>query len=146
MVDKTGQCMCGAVKFSLRDVQTDIGGCHCKMCQRWAGSALLAITVPDETIEISGTEHIATFQSSDWAERAWCSKCGSGLWYRVTAGGVHGGTRHMPVGLLDDTSGMKLTREIFVDVRNEAFSYAGDLKQKTGAEVMAEFAPSGEEN
>jgi hypothetical protein len=146
MVDKTGQCMCGAVKFTVRDVQTEFGGCHCKMCQRWAGSALLAFTVPDDTIEIDGEENIATFQSSDWAERAWCSKCGSGLWYRVTAEGDYGGTRHVPVGLLDDTSDMKLQSEIFVDVKSDAFSYAGDLKQMTGAEVMAQFAPSGEEN
>ena len=27
-------------------------------------------------------EHIATYQSSDWAERAFCSMCGSNLWYK----------------------------------------------------------------
>lgn len=41
---------------------------------------------------------------------------------------------------------MNLIREIFVDVKSNAFSYAGDLKQMTGAEVMAQFAPTGEEN
>lgn len=141
MVDKTGQCLCGAVKFTLRDVKTEFGGCHCKMCQRWTGSALLAITVPADTITIDGVENVKTYQSSEWAERSWCDKCGSGVWYRVTSPGPYGGTYHVPVGLLDDPSGMTLKTEIFVDVRNPAFSYAEDTKKMTGAEVMAQFAP-----
>lgn len=145
MGDKTGQCMCGAVKFTLRDVQTEFGGCHCKMCQRWAGSALLAITVPPETVTFDGVENVKTFQSSDWAERGWCNICGSALWYRVTSPGPHHGSYHMPVGLLDDPSGMTLTSEIFVDEKSPAFSYAGDTKKMTGAEVMAQFAPKDEE-
>jgi hypothetical protein len=141
MGDKTGQCMCGAVKFTLRDVKTEFGACHCEMCQRWAGSALLAITVPPETVTFDGGENVQTFQSSEWAERGWCGKCGSGMWYRVTSPGPYGGTYHMPIGLLDDASGMTLTSEIFVDVKSPAFSYAGDTKKMTGAEVMAQFAP-----
>ena len=145
MVDKTGQCMCGAVKFTLRDVGHEFSGCHCKMCQRWTGSAFLALTVPSSTVAFEGIENVATFQSSDWAERGWCSKCGSGMWYRFTSPGPYCGTYHMPVGLLDDHSGLTLTDEIFVDEKSNAFSYANDTKKMTGAEVMAQFAPTDEE-
>lgn len=140
MVDKTGQCLCGAVKFTLRDVKTEFGGCHCKMCQRWSGSAFLSITVPPDTVTFEGLDAVATFQSSDWAERGWCGKCGSGLWYRYTAPGAHQGVYQMPIGLLDDTDGMTLNTEIFVDVKSPAFSYANATNKMTGAEVMAQFA------
>ena len=141
MAVKTGQCMCGAVKFTLRDVKTEFGGCHCKMCQRWTGSAMLTVIAPEDKITIEGAENVKTFKSSDWAERSWCDKCGSGLWYRVTSPGPYSGFYHLPVGLLDDPSGMTLVSEIFVDVKSPAFSYAQDTKKMTGAEVMAQFAP-----
>ena len=145
MAKKSGQCMCGAVKFTAHDVGAEFGSCQCKMCQRWSGSSLLAFTAAEGTVDFEGTENISTIQSSDWAERAWCNKCGSGLWYRVTNPGEYCGMRYIPIGLLDDSNDMALVREIFVDTKSAAFSYAGDLKKMTGAEVMAQFAPSGEE-
>ncbi len=140
-MNKTGKCMCGAVSFEIRDVQTEFGCCHCEMCQRWAGSALLGFTVPQDTVTFEGIENVATLQSSDWAERSWCSKCGSGLWYRETATGTY----HMPVGLLDDQTGMKLVTEIFSDCRSPAFSFANDTKKVTRAEIIARAQAANEE-
>lgn len=145
MTDKTGQCACGAVKFQVRNVKTDIGACHCKICQRWAGSALLAFTVPDGTIEFEGSKNINTYSSSEWAERAWCNKCGSGIWYRVTADGPYKNEYHIPVGLLDDTSGMKMNREIFTDSKIQGFSFGGDIQSLNDAETWALMAPKSEE-
>ena len=34
--------MCGAVRFVARDVQDKAGICHCEICRRWTGSAMLA--------------------------------------------------------------------------------------------------------
>lgn len=145
MVDKTGRCNCGAVVFTVRNLATDFGACHCKMCQRWSGSALAAMTVPASTITFTGIENIASYASSEWAERAWCSKCGCGIWYKVTADGPHKGVLHMPVGLLDDTNDMALTSEIFIDRKMAGFAFAGDTKKLTEAEVLAAFsAPNGE--
>ncbi|MEZ5911034.1 MAG: GFA family protein [Paracoccaceae bacterium] len=137
---RTGRCLCGAVEFVATDVASEFGGCHCKMCQRWAGSALLALTVKDEAIRFTGREHIATFASSEWAERAWCSKCGSGLWYRVTSG-PHQGAYEIPIGLFDETHGLTMTREIFIDRKPEGYAFAGDHKRMTEAEVLALYAP-----
>lgn len=141
MGDRSGQCMCGAVRFTVRALATDYGACHCKMCQRWTGAALLAVTVREPDIDWQGTESIGRFQSSDWAERAWCMRCGSGLWYKVTAGGPHLGNYEIPIGLLDDTSGLTMTSEIFIDRKSPAFAFAGDRKTMTEAEVFAMYAP-----
>lgn len=137
MTDKTGRCLCGAVSFTARDVQPEFGACHCSMCQRWAGSALLAVTVPRGNISFTGKDAIATIQSSEWAERAWCSKCGTGLWYRVTANGENWDEYEIPIGLFDDQNGLKMTREIFIDKKSPAFSFAGQREQLSEAEVFA---------
>ncbi|MBZ0130388.1 MAG: GFA family protein [Rhodobacteraceae bacterium] len=133
--------MCGAVRFTARNVPSEYGACHCEQCRRWAGSALLAVTVATDDIAVEGGDNIARIQSSAWAERAWCGKCGSGLWYRVTAEGSLYGNTEIPVGLLDDTTGMSLVSEIFHDVRCQGFDLANDTRKMTRAEVFAKYAP-----
>ncbi len=138
---RTGKCLCGAVGFEVQNLNPEFGACHCKMCQRWAGSALLGLTIPADTITFSGKETISRYASSSWAERAWCSKCGSNLWYRVTAEGSEQGTYHMPIGLLDDTSGLVMNREIFTDEKAEVVRFSGERPTMTGEEVLAMYAP-----
>jgi|GEM_PF-88733 len=136
-----GKCMCGAVSFRALDVPDEFGACHCEMCRRWTGAALLAVTVPEGHVTFTGQQHIKRLQSSPWAERAWCDRCGSHLWYRVTDGGVWSGNYELPIGLFDDTSGMRLTSEIYHDVKPDAFSFADETEKMTRAEVFEKFRP-----
>ena len=140
-----GACLCGAVTFDARNVPAEFGACHCKMCQRWAGSALLAVTVKREDVTFAGAEALSVAQTSDWAERAWCNRCGSGLYYRVTAEGAHWGAYEIPIGLFDDPSGMRMTREIFIDRKSDAFEFAGDRERLTEAEVLTLYGVTGDE-
>ena len=132
--------MCGAVRFTLRDCPERFGACHCEMCRRWSGSALLALSVPRAQCEISGEDVIETIQSSSWAERAWCGKCGSNLWYRVTLD-AQPDTLEISLGLLDDTDGMRFEREIFIDCKSDAFAYDGSRNRLTRAEVIEKYNP-----
>ena len=143
MTDRKGQCLCGAVTVAVRGVPRDYGACHCNMCRRWTGSALLAVTVPGDAITWTGSEAIRTIQSSAWAERAWCDHCGTGLWYRVTAEGPHKGNYELPIGLFDDSNGMNMNSEIYIDLKSDAFAYAGDRKRFTEAETLALFGVEG---
>ena len=139
MSDRTGHCLCGAVHFTIHDLKPEFGVCHCKMCQRWAGSALLGLTVPESDVEFQGAKQIGRFQSSDWAERAFCTKCGSGLYYRVTQKGPYYGTYHMPIGLLDDTSGLTMAREIYTDAQADSVVFAGERTRLDTKETLALF-------
>lgn len=137
--DRSGGCLCGVVTFAISELDPEFGGCHCKMCQRWAGSAFLGLTVPDDTVTFEGAENVKRYQSSEWAERAWCDKCGSNLWYRVTAEGPHSAVYHIPIGLLDDESGLQMNREIFYDEKPDAFAYSGEREQLDTAQTLALF-------
>lgn len=136
MDTRTGRCMCGAVTFTVRDLRTDYGACHCEMCRRWTGSAFLGVSVPVANITFEGTEHIGRIQSSAWAERTWCTRCGTGLWYRVTADSPMAANLELPIGLLDDASGLQMTREIFIDCKPDAYAYEGEHRTLTRAQVM----------
>jgi hypothetical protein len=140
---RTGRCLCGAVQFVATNAGTDIGVCHCRMCQRWTGLALMALTVREADLAITGSEHVMTYASSDWATRSWCGKCGSNLWYRITADGPHKGNYEIPIGLFNDPDGFTLRRELFADRRPDAYRIAGDHAQLTEAEVIAMFSGGG---
>lgn len=132
--------MCGAVSFTAKDVPDTFGACHCEMCRRWTGSAYLEVDVPMTSIDWTGAEHIRRFQSSDWAERAWCGTCGTHLYYHVTIGGPHGESLSLSLGLLDDHAGLTFESEIFIDVKPACFAYAGErAKTMTRDQVMAMF-------
>ncbi|MDR2014686.1 MAG: GFA family protein [Azoarcus sp.] len=137
---KSGHCLCGAVQVSAVLANHEAGVCHCKMCQRWIGGPFVAIACTPETV-FKGKDAIVVYPSSDWAERGFCKRCGSPLFYRVKSDGSY----YLPVGLLDDTGGLTLVNEIFIDRKPSFYSFAEKTNQMTEAEFMAMFgAPPGE--
>lgn len=137
--DRTGQCMCGAVTLSARQVPDAYGACHCDMCRRWTGAALLAVEVPCKNTTFHGSAHIRKLQSSAWAERAWCAECGSSLWYRVTEPGPMNENYEIPIGLFDDTTGMQLVSEIYHDVRASGCDFSAETTKLSRADTLKEF-------
>ncbi|MCR9150866.1 MAG: GFA family protein [Rhodobacteraceae bacterium] len=141
MTERTGGCMCGAVRFTATEVPDRIGACHCEMCRRWTGSALLGVTIPLEKVEWDGEDHIGRIQSSHWAERGFCTKCGSGLYFRVTMEGDYSGGIELPVGVFDDPNGFVLSNEIYIDHKPDSFAYAGEgRKLMTRQDCIDKFA------
>ena len=141
---RAGGCLCGAVRFTARLDRTGFGVCHCKMCQRWSGGPFAAITVPGDGVDWQGAEAIGRIRSSDWAERGWCTLCGSGLFYRITAPGPHAGDWEIPIGLFDDANGLTLEREIFIDRKPDSYALAGHHQTMTEAEVIALYGSTSE--
>ncbi|BDI60719.1 GFA family protein [Qipengyuania nanhaisediminis] len=132
-----GHCLCGAVTITLCGAHREVDICHCAMCQRWTGSMYAGIESEESTVE--GEDHVATFDSSDWAERAFCRKCGSGLWYRFKPTGA----RTFLAGLFDLPAGLPIKHQIFIDEKPDWFDIAQDSPMKTGAEIIAEAKAAG---
>jgi hypothetical protein len=136
-MERTGKCLCGAVTFTAKGLEPGLTACHCDMCRRWTGSFLIALGTAD--VAWNGEDKITTFASSGWAERAFCSVCGTSLFYRLTAPGPHQGNYYIGFGTLDDPSGFDVNVEYFIDKKPEAYTLAGDRKTLTEAEVFATF-------
>lgn len=133
MSTQTGQCLCGAVTFTANKVDTEIGACHCRMCQRWSGGIFIAVT--SSGVSFAGEEHIRTYRSSDWAERASCDKCGTLLYYHLRDSDEY----EIPTGLFDDQSEFVLKGEIFIDRKPDAYALAGEHPRLTEAETLARY-------
>ncbi|MFA3919261.1 GFA family protein [Ruegeria hyattellae] len=135
----TGQCMCGAVTVTATAAKGSLGACHCDMCRRWTSSML--ITFPAEP-GYTADGPVRSFTSSDWAERAFCERCGSALWYRITAPGEMHGQTQIAAGLFDNAASGDLKLELYIDRKPQGYAFAGDRRQMTEADVIAMFAPS----
>jgi hypothetical protein len=131
-----GTCLCGAVSVTFEAAADKLSACHCEMCRRWTGSALLEIDAKPGSLVYEGP--VRTYASSDWAERAWCDACGSTLWYhRTLPGHDH---YSISAGLVEDAGGLTLGTEIYIDVKPRGYAFAGDHETKTKAEIEAGFA------
>lgn len=134
-----GSCLCGAVQFEATPSLPHSHACHCEMCRRWSGAALVVVMVAKEAVRWDGEANVRTYRSSDWAERGWCDRCGAALFYRVKAEGPMQGTTFIALGLFDDPDSLPMRHEIYIESKPSAYGFAGDHKRVTGAEFLASF-------
>ncbi len=82
MMDLTGRCFCGDLRYHI------VGGvraafyCHCEDCRRSAGAPFVAWgRVEDKQFAIT-TGEVETFNSSPKVVRCRCARCGTEICYR----------------------------------------------------------------
>lgn len=130
-----GSCLCGAVRLVAKPKSDNIGACHCDMCRKWGGGPLFAAECESD-VRFEGAEYISTYSSSEWAERGFCQRCGTHLFYRLKQEGHYA----IPIGLFDDSGQWKLAEQIFIDRKPSFYSFAEKTRNLTGAEVFAQYS------
>ena len=88
----SGECFCGAVKFTVSGEPAAMGYCHCESCRHWSAGPVNAFTLwqPDALKVTRGAEHIGSFNKTPGSTRKWCKQCGGHLF-----------TDHPTMGLVD---------------------------------------------
>ena len=135
----SGSCLCGAVRITAKRISKHVGACHCGMCRKWGGGPLMTVDCGTD-VSFEGEENISVFNSSEWAERGFCKKCGSHLFYRLKESKQH----IMPVGLFEEQNGLVFNHQVFIDEKPAFYAFANETSEMTGAEVFALYAPSSE--
>ncbi len=97
----TGGCFCGAVRYEAEVYLHDAYYCHCRMCQKLTGApAEIAVNVKPGSLRFT-TGEPKYYQTSHFAERGFCSDCGSRLIYRPLLPEIPEWWVNLPVGTLD---------------------------------------------
>ena len=76
---RSGGCLCGAVRYSVRGEPLHVTRCHCADCRKESGSAYSVYAHwPVEEFELTG-------EISSYDSRGFCARCGSRLpaWTRA---------------------------------------------------------------
>ncbi len=136
---RTGGCLCGTVRFEADVAPETYLICHCEMCRRWTGSALLGVTIEGDKLHWHGEKAIAERRTSSWAKRAWCRSCGTGLYLKSTLEeDREADITEIPLGLFDDPSGFRPSDEIWIDRNPDSFAFVDrGQTQHTRAECIS---------
>lgn len=103
-----GGCLCGAVRYTTRADPFDVGWCCCRTCQRSVGAASIPwASYTADQLELAGPAR--WYPSSRHAERGFCGRCGTSLFWRSSDG------RHVDLALasLDDPAALAPQNVIF---------------------------------
>lgn len=137
MTNKTkenGSCLCGAVRITANNLNNKVGACHCGMCRKWGGGPFMAVKCGTD-VSFEGEDNIAIFDSSNWAERGFCKKCGSHLFYRLKESQQH----MVPVGLFDEQDLFVFENQVFIDKKPPFYSFSNKTNDMTEAEVFEKY-------
>jgi hypothetical protein len=103
-----GSCLCGAITFEADAAARDPAACHCSQCRKQSGHHWASVQVMDEGLKVTGVPKWYT--SSPGARRGFCPTCGSFLFWKSDKDPDTG----VSLGAIDGSTGMHLTRNIFV--------------------------------
>jgi hypothetical protein len=125
----TGQCLCGEVRYQVRNPATTVLNCHCRMCRKQHGAAFATwahYRTPQFEL-LAGRTFLETYRSSEHIARQFCRTCGSSLFF-VPLNDVGGGI-WIAVGTLDGEPGRPVGEHIFTADKASWFSITDDLPQ-----------------
>lgn len=120
----TGQCHCGAIRYTVEGEPAHAALCHCRDCTRSAGAQMVGWALfPRDKVEISGEPVV--YKSSENGRRHFCGRCGTGLFY--TSKAMFPGQIDVQMATLDDLDAYPATAHIQVADDPRWMAGAGDL-------------------
>ena len=125
----TGGCLCGAVRYQVTGPLRDVINCHCSMCQRLHGAFGPHSKARNTSISITNDTGLGWYKTSDIAQRGFCRKCGSSLFWQPFGQDATG----IVAGSLDDASHLKTIGHIFVEEKCAFYEISDDLPQYSGS-------------
>lgn len=114
----TGQCLCGEISYSIDTPPAMNGVCHCKNCQRQAGSAFSTLAgVPVNELHVSGEPKLyldPDTASGNSVQRFFCGTCGSPIYSAVQSSPD---MVFLKTGTLDDNSAFQPQFHVWCDTK-----------------------------
>lgn len=135
---KSGRCLCGGIRYTVRGAVGPIDHCHCSMCRRSHGAPFSTFgRIRRADLEISaGAELLTRYASSEMVDRSFCARCGSRLFFRHAALPDH---EFVAIGSLDDDTDVKVESHIFAGSKARWYTIQDGLPQHEG------YGPIGDE-
>lgn len=126
--EHSGGCECGAVGYRVSGNMRDVVYCHCGQCRRIHGHAPGYSAARKAEMTIEGEDNIAWYRVSDQAQRGFCSRCGSSLFWKPDGRD----TVSVSAGSLNAPTGMRTVRHIYAADRGDYYAITDGAPQDPG--------------
>ena len=127
---RSGGCLCGAVRYTVPAQPLATVICHCRNCQKQAGSALSVVTVfPRSELHLVGalTVYEDRGTSGQTVFRQFCGRCGSPV-LMDTERAREQGVIFVKGGTFDDVSDLKPTTHYWVKQAHSWLPFPSDAE------------------
>jgi hypothetical protein len=116
MREHTGSCLCGGVKYRIAGALRPVIACHCTQCRKASGHYVAATQCEAKDMTLDA-ETLIWFKSSDTAERGFCGRCGSNLFWRRF------GNDHVSVwaGTIDGDTGLRMEAQLHTESKGDYY-------------------------
>ena len=119
----TGSCLCGANLFSIDGGMGEVTACHCRQCRKTSGHFAASFDVEEDAL-IWAARAVREYVTKGGSARGFCACCGGSLYFRDAEGGFS-----VEAGCVDNPTGGRLTRHIFVVDKGDYYGLADGLPQ-----------------
>lgn len=114
----SGSCLCGAVQFALTPPLRPVILCHCRQCRKTSGHFCAATSVPHDRFDLRKDDGLVWFSSSPQAQRGFCGRCGSSLFWQP-----RGEARiSIAAGALDGETGLGTSEQWFAQDKGDYYA------------------------
>jgi len=122
-----GQCLCGSVRYAVKNAFRYAFICHCSQCRRATGSAFKPFAgIESAAIRLTqGEGRTMIYGDPQRAHDVHCGRCGSLLYSVVREGAFV----HVTLGTLLDMPDIRPAAHMFVGSKAPWFEIAGSLPQ-----------------
>jgi hypothetical protein len=122
----SGQCSCGAVRYTVADEFQYAANCHCAGCRRATGAAFKPFAgIERAKVRVTQGNDELVIRGEPNNHDARCAKCGSLLYSVVREGAFV----HVTMGTLTDDPTIRPTEHIFVGSKAPWYKITDDLPQ-----------------
>lgn len=127
-ISATGGCLCGAVRYQVREALPAVVNCHCGQCRRTGGHFGASTHAGDAAFALIEQRGLKWYRSSPQARRGFCRECGSTLFWK---GDERAGIS-IAAGSLDQPTGLATSQHIFVADKGDYYTIDDGLPQWPG--------------
>lgn len=111
LLNVSGGCHCGLVRYRASGVRPTVSECHCAQCRKQAGHRYATTGAKTSDIDIENEGGITWYRASPDAERGFCTACGSHLFWRSSSEDKTA----ILAASVDEPNSLKMFRHIFVE-------------------------------
>ena len=121
-----GGCLCGEVRYRVRGGLRGVIACHCSQCRRTSGHHAAMTAAASANLELTASDRLVWYKSSDTAERGFCGACGANLFWRQ----VGRDAISITAGSLDAPTNLSIIEHIFVADKGDYYAIDDDAPQR----------------
>ncbi len=80
---KIAKCLCGGIKIKISGKLRNVINCHCSQCMKTHGNFAAYTNCSEESITFVNKKTLKWYNSSSFAKRGFCSRCGASVFYKI---------------------------------------------------------------